>query len=92
MLRIVEREFSELAFDYLLNEEEAKSVIDTFKCNDMANFLRDMYASNNRKEFAITELEPLIITLAESRSIIILPTNKDLVQKAGQIIEEFIIA
>lgn len=87
MLAIVEKEFGQLAFDYLLNEDEAESVIDEFKSKDVPDFLRDMYASNNRKVFAINEFEPMIKNLAKNRKVISLPTDEQLIQKTGQVIE-----
>ena len=88
MLDIVEIVFGELAFDYLLNEEEAKAVIDEFKANDVPDFLRDMYSSSNRKIFAQKEFEPMIKNMAKNRAVILLPTNEQLIQKAGRVIEE----
>ncbi|MCE7648544.1 hypothetical protein [Vibrio fluvialis] len=92
MLGIVEKMFGELAFDYLLNEEEAESIIDEFKSEDVPDFLRDMYAANDRKAFARNKFEPMIKNVAKNRKVIHLPSNEQLVKKAGQVIEELVIA
>ena len=90
MLTIVEKVFGELAADYLLNKDEAKKVIQDFQKKDLPDTLRDMYASNNRKGFARRLLEPLMEKLAKNRKLIQLPSDKEILQKTGQIIEEMI--
>lgn len=92
MLTIVEKVFGELAADYLLNKDEAKKVIQDFQKKDLPDTLRDMYASNNRKGFARRLLEPLMEKLAKNRKLIQLPSDKEILQKTGQIIEEMIPA
>lgn len=88
MLRIIEVEFSQLAFDYLLNEEEAKKVIDKFKEKDIPDVLRDMFASNDRNLFAKNLFESNIIEIVKSRKKIILPSNEKLIQELGVVLEE----
>ncbi len=92
MLTIVEKYFGELATDYLLNKDDAKKVIQDFQKKDLPDTLRDMYASNNRKDFARRLLEPLMEKQAKKRKPIQLPSDKEILQKTGQIIEEMIPA
>ncbi|ELY3543852.1 hypothetical protein SMX40_001683 [Cronobacter turicensis] len=92
MLDIVETVFGELAFNYLLSEEEAKTVIDAFKKKDVPDFLRDMYASTDRQYFAKNEFEPMIIDIAKNRNIISLPSDEELMQKAAKVIDTLIAA
>ncbi|EMK6944136.1 hypothetical protein ACMFRU_003496 [Vibrio cholerae] len=92
MLGVVEKMFGELAFDYLLNKEEAESIIDEFKSEDVPDFLRDMYAAKDRNAFARDKFEPMIEKVAKNRNLIHLPSNEQLVKKAGQVIEELAIA
>lgn len=92
MLDVVEKMFGELAFNYLLSEEEAESIIDEFKSEDVPDFLRNMYAAKYRKAFARDKFEPMIIKVAKNRTIIHLPSNEQLVKKTGQVIEELAIA
>lgn len=86
MLSIVEKVFADLAFNYLLSEEEAKEAIDEFKSGDIPDFLRDMYASDSRVSFAERKLEPIIIEIAKNRKVISLPTEKEILKKAGEVI------
>lgn len=88
MLRIIEVEFSQLAFDYLLNEEEAKKVIDIFKEKDIPDVLRDMFASNDRNLFAKNLFEVNIVEIVKSRKKITLPSNEKLIQELGIVLEE----
>ncbi len=88
MLRIIEEEFSNLAFDYLLNEEEANKVIDNFRARNIPNALRDMYASSDRSNFARELFESDIIEIIKSRKKIVLPTDEELIQELGEVLEE----
>ncbi|MBS9910090.1 hypothetical protein [Vibrio alginolyticus] len=92
MLAIVEKVFGELAFDYLLNEDEAESIIDEFKSEDVPDFLRDMYAESDRRAFARDKFEPMIKNIAKNRKVIHLPSDEQLIHKAGQVIEELATA
>ncbi|OBT32255.1 hypothetical protein [Vibrio splendidus] len=92
MLDIVENVFGELAFDYLLNEEEAEAVIDEFKSEDVPDFLRDMFAASSRRGFAKDKFEPMIQNIAKNRNIIHLPSDEQLIKKAGEVIEELATA
>lgn len=92
MLRIVQDEFGNLAFDYLLNEKEAMSVIDAFKSEDVPDFLRDMYASGDRREFVRKKFEPMIEKVARQRRIISLPTDQAVMLMAGEVIDGLVCA
>ena len=92
MLTIVEKVFGELASDYLLNKGEAEKVVEEIKEKDLPDTLRDMYASKDRRGFARRLLEPLMEKLAKNRKFIQLPSDKEILQKTGQIIEEMIPA
>ncbi|MCF7487870.1 hypothetical protein [Vibrio sp. A2-1] len=92
MLDIVENVFGELAFDYLLNEEEAEAVIDEFKSEDVPDFLRDMFSASSRRGFAKDKFEPMIQNIAKNRNIIHLPSDEQLIKKAGEVIEELATA
>ena len=92
MLDIVKNVFGELAFDYLLNEEEAEAVIDEFKSEDVPDFLRDMYAASSRRVFAKDKFEPMIQDIAKNRNIIYLPSDEQLIKKAGEVIEDLATA
>ena len=88
MLRILESVFGELAFDYLLSEKEAKSVIEKIQAMDLPAFLRDMYASDSHQGFAREKIEPMMEKIAKNRAPVRLPSNEELVAGAGRVIEE----
>lgn len=88
MLKIVQEVFGELAFDYLLTEDEAKLIIDNFKAKDVLDFLRDMYASTDRQSFSKNEFEPAIIDIARNRKIISLPSDEEIIKTAAKVIDD----
>lgn len=88
MLSIIEKIFGELAFDYLLNTEEANKAINKFKAKNIPRLLRKLHASSHKGKFARNELEPIIVKIVKSRQIIMLPTDEQLTHQLGQVIEE----
>lgn len=88
MLRIIEKVFGNLAFDYLLNENEAKQAIENFQKKDVPDELRHMFASNDREQYANELLEVIIIDIVKQRPKILLPTNDDIIKNMGTVIEE----
>jgi phage FluMu protein Com len=88
MLRILESVFGDLAFDYLLNEREAQTVIEEIQAMDLPDFLRDMYASSCRQDFVKNKVEPMIEQIAKNRKIIHLPSDKQLITATSNFIEE----
>ena len=88
MLRIVENIFGDLAFDYVLNKQEAEIIIGKIQKMDLPDFLRDMYASKNRRDFARVRIEPMIEEIAKNRKIIRLPSNQELVTGTRYMIED----
>ena len=92
MLPIVEKVFGKLASDYLLNKGEAEKVVEELKEKDLPDTLRDMYASKDRRGFARRLLEPLMEKQAKNRKPVLLPSDEEILQKTGQVIEEMISA
>jgi len=89
MLRIVEREFGEIAFEYLLTEDEANKAGDEFKDRyDVPDMLRDMYASSNRSKFARRKIENIVEDIVSKREKITLPSDEQIIIKAGEVIDE----
>ena len=87
MLTIVENVFGDLAFDYLLNEQEAKDAVDIFKDRNIPDFLRDMYGADNRTAYAKKKLKPIIVNIAKKRNFISLPDNSNIIHKTGEVID-----
>jgi hypothetical protein len=74
MLAIVNDVFSRLAVDYLLSEEEASDVIAALEQLNLVEHLRDMYAAEDRKDFAADLLQPLIEGEVQQRPPVQLPS------------------
>jgi hypothetical protein len=91
MLRILERVLGEVETDYLLTEAEASKAGKSLKNrHDIPDLLRNMYASDNRSEFAKEKIETLVKNIISSRDVIILPSDEEIIVKAGEIIEELV--
>ena len=88
MLVIMETVFGELCLEYLLNEEEARAVLEDFQSMDLPDTLRDMYASDDRDAYALSVLEPLVEAQAKAREFVELPSSEDLVGRTGLILRE----
>ena len=87
MLDIVQEVFASISTDYLLGEKDAEKAIDRFKNRDMPDFLRDMYASDDREDFAKQTLLPIVGNVAKSRKVIKLPSDKTILESFGRIAE-----
>ena len=76
MFAIISEEFLVLCNDYLINEKEASAVTNKLKSVLAGDTMKDMYASENRKQFAIDLLEPLFEEQVKSRKTIEMPTEE----------------
>lgn len=88
MLRIIEKEFSKLSVDYLLNKEEAENVIDDLKEDLTGSTLKDMFADEDKEEFARDLIIPHIEKVVKKRKKIKLPTEKQMFEELKNILEE----
>ena len=88
MLRIIEKEFSKLSVDYLLNKEEAENVIDNLKEDLTGSTLKDMFADEDKEEFARDLIIPHIEKVVKKRKKIKLPTEKQMCEELKNILEE----
>lgn len=87
MLRIVQKQFETVAFDYMLSKEECEEAIDEFKALDVPDLLRDMYASKNRKEFAKQIVESIVEDIAANRPAVPLPSNEKILESLQEILQ-----
>lgn len=78
MMAIAEKEFSMLAVDYLLTQQEANAVKKAF--TEIEGVFYDMYASDNREEYARNQLKYLVENLVSMRTVIQLPTAEEFVK------------
>lgn len=78
MFNIISEQFTILCGDYLVSEEEANRIVNALKGELVGDVLKDMYASEDRNQFARDLLEPLFIAEAEQRATIITPTEDEI--------------
>lgn len=78
MFTLFQKSLEDLAFSFLLNEEEIDRVSASINQMDMANAMRDMYASSNRKAYATSIIKPLLVEEAAQRQRIQIPDNDEL--------------
>lgn len=88
MVKIIEDIFKELAFDYLLNEQEAKNICEKLQGKLSGSELKKMFASNDKRSFAQNILVPIVENEVKGRSKIQLPSNKELVFGLREVLEE----
>lgn len=88
MVRIIEQEFSKISLDYLLGREEAEKIADRLKERLTGNVLKDMYASNDRYEFAKNIIEPYAEQETRYRERITLPTDREMCRGIKEVLEE----
>ena len=79
MVRILEKEFTAVSFDYLLNKDEAEKVVSNLQNKLNGSTFKDMYSSDNRKRFAKNLIEECIEPIVKRRPKINLPTTEDYV-------------
>lgn len=88
MVKIIEKVFTQLAEDYLLNKNEAENIIDKLKDKLTGGFLKDMFASSNREVFAKNILEPLVEEEVKNRKVIKIPSDVEMSKGLRVVLEE----
>ena len=88
MVAIIEDVFKDMAVDYLISESEAEEIADILKDIIDGGFLKDMYASDYRYEFAKDALLPVFDTVTMQRPKIILPDESALCSGVRHLLEE----
>ncbi len=88
MVRIIERQFKDLAADYLLSQKEAEKSADELKDVMDGGTLKDMYANDCRKQFARDLLVPIIEKETRKRAHINAPSNEQMAQGLRTVLEE----
>ena len=87
MFNIISEEFTVLCGDYLINEEEGSHIAEALKAELIGDVLKDMYASEDRTQFARDLMEPLFVAETELRSPIVVPTTEDLRYQMKQMLQ-----
>lgn len=88
MIRIIEDVFCRMTEEYLLNQKEAEECIDVLSKNLSGKILKNMYASNDRENFARDLLEPIVEDRVRDRNRIYLPSEDNITEKLREVLEE----
>lgn len=88
MVGIIQKEFEELAQDYLLNQKEAEKIVEELSRKLDGKMLKDMFASSHRKKFARQLLEPLIEKEIKKRKRIRAVSDKQMAKGLKEVLEE----
>ena len=89
MLRVFDDEWKIVAVDFMLNKDEQEQVENALKEElKSGSKLKDMYASNNRPQFARELLESCTIPIVKSRKKIYLPSSQDYVRGLRNVLEK----
>ena len=88
MIRIIQKEFEDLAQDYLLNQKEAEKSVDKLSNILDGKMLKDMYASSDRSEYARNLLIPIIENEVKKRKYVGKVTNKQMVRSLKEVLED----
>ena len=88
MVKIIERKFSDLAIEYLLNKKEVEKVTDNLKDKLSGNTLKEMHADSNREEFSKKLLIPIIENEVNKRRKISMPSEEQMQDSLRSVLEE----
>lgn len=88
MQKILEDEFKNIAFDYMLNAEEGKKAADYLKQELDSEKLKDMFASSNRRRFAGELIIPNVERVVRKRKRITVPDLDQLSERMEDLLRE----
>ena len=78
MYDIIQKEFTQLCDDYMINQEEADEITSSLQKKLEEGTLKDMFESENREQFAINMMTPLFEEKLAERNIPKAPTEEDM--------------
>ncbi len=87
MVRIINNRFVIAAQDYVLTAEEIEVVLGDLKLVLEQNMLLDMFASNDRIDFADNMIVNLIEKVIRVRARILAPMDEDIIQEIGHVLK-----
>lgn len=88
MVKIIQDEFMILAEDYLLNQKEAEKSIDKLSEQLDGTLLKDMFASDDREEFARSILVPIVENEMKKRKHIGTVSDEVMLDSLKMVLEE----
>ena len=77
MIKIIETQFSEIAAEYFLNEEEVNESIENLQCLLTAEMLKQMYQYRDHNAFARQLIEMAIDPVVAQRTFVELPSEDE---------------
>lgn len=77
-----------MAEEYLLGKNEAEKCIDKLRDKLDGKKLKDMFASDNRKQFARDLLTPIVETEIKKRAKIIVPSEEQMAIALKAVLED----
>ncbi|MBR6940169.1 MAG: SEL1-like repeat protein [Clostridia bacterium] len=90
MLSIFNNALVSVAEDYLLSEDELNYVVDELQSGTVLtqNGLRDIYAADDRKEYCVGKIRPVVEEVCELRTFVVMPKEEDYIATLGEALEE----
>ena len=93
MFIILEKEFSNLSFQYFLSEKEAEEAIELLQKNNLPELLKNTFSADDKVAFLKGELTPIVESVTNGREVItVLPTPEETSLKMVELIREFMAA
>ncbi|MEQ9968671.1 hypothetical protein ABRP72_05730 [Pectobacterium carotovorum] len=87
MIELIQIQFGEIAFDYMLSKEEAEWAIGEISNKIDTKLLMDIYSSENRSKHAYEWMEPLAQEkLSKRKAITKTPTENEIIEETKVII------
>lgn len=87
MIEIIQVQFGEIAFDFMLSKEEAESIIDEISNKINTELLMDIYSSEDKDKFAYEWMEPLAQEKIKKRKAITkTPTESEIIEETKALI------
>lgn len=88
MIRIIQKEFETLSTDYLLSQKEAEKSVDRLSDKLDGKMLKDMFASNDRHQFARNLLVPIIESETKKRKHIAAVSDEQMAISLRSVLED----
>lgn len=85
LLELLQNEIEELAYEYMLTEDELEQVISKIRQRVDPKWLRRMFQKKYKSDFVRIEFEYLFIAIIQERSNILLPSIEQLEDAVGEI-------
>jgi len=91
MVKIIEKVFTQMAEDYLLNQREAESIINNLSKKLDGKTLKDMFESDERRFFAKSILVDLVEEEVKKRETVFLPSEEQTKETLKEVLEEIAV-